>query len=203
MNADIKANILDIFAEFDGAPDKHGDSWQYPIILKLYEMKLVHGDAMRESLQEAISETKQRLASTSGIQFLSELPDSAPFLADLATNHDDDQYRSAAVDALMNMGARGILHDIYGEVPAANRDHIGRALATIDAAAMGSYVQLTDLLVRGRRPGRYLLESVVCVGKNATLEAIALVRDHEHLPVNVRQAAQGVYLWLQSNCPRY
>ena len=196
LSIGMKASILNIFAEFDGAPSEYGDTWLHPIILRLDDMKREYGDAMREALQEAITETKHRMACTFGIRFLSELPDSAPFLADLAIKHSDDWYRSAAVGALRHMGARDVLRGIYDEVPAAGRDRIGRALATMDAAALGYYGPLTSLLVRGRHPGEYWDEAKAKTGGRA-LETVALVRDHPQLPESVRQAAQGVYLELQ------
>lgn len=197
LKTNTKSEILTIFADFDSAPDKHGDPLQHPIFLRLGDMKREHGGAMRKSLQAAITETEYRMACVSGIQFLGELPGSESFLADIAVKHDDDWYRSAAVEALEYLGEREVLRSIYDDVPATDRKHVGMALAFMDADAVGCYGPLVSQLIRGKHPGKRWDEAKDRLGEAKAFEIVALIRDHPQLPDSVRQAVRDVYLELR------
>lgn len=196
LKQDIKSKILNIFADLDQAPVRYGDAMQHPIFLRLGDMERDCGDAMREPLQEAISETKYRVAGVCGIQFLGVLPGSAPYLADIAVNHYDEWHRSAAVESLELLGEREILYSIYDRIPMNDREHAGKTLIFMDAELLGGYSPMVSRLLRGRHPGKRWDESKAKVGEAKSLEIVVMVRDHPQLPESVRPIVRDICLEL-------
>ena len=192
LNVNVKSEILAIFADLNHTRARHGDPMQHPVFLRLGDMEREHGGSMREPLQDAISETKYRAACVSGIHFLGELPGSSRFLADMAVNHDDDWYRSAAVESLEQLGEREMLRDVYDRAPTGDRERIGRTLVYMDAELLGDHGQLTSRLLRGMHPGKCLDEFRAKFGEARSLALVRMIRDHPQLPESVRPTVNDV-----------
>lgn len=191
-----KSEILAAFAELDGMPGRHGDPLQYPAYVWLCGMEREHGDALRESLQDAISETKHRDAAVSGIQFLGRMPGSTPYLTDIAVNHHDGWYRTAAVESLEWLGELEVLRGIHGAVPAGDREYVGKTIIFMDAELSGGYDPLVSMLLRGKHPGKHWDESKAKLGETKSLETATMVRDHPQLPESIRPTVNSICLGL-------
>lgn len=192
MGGMTKSKILDVFASLDGKPAKYGDPMQHPIFLWLGNMEREHGDALRGPLHDAISETKHRDAAVLGIQFLGVIPGSTSYLVDVAVNHRDEWYRTAAVDALEVLGEREILRDVYDRVPASDRVRVGKALISMDVDAFGGYGPLTSQLIHGKHPGKRWDEAKSRLGEDKSLAVVTMICEHPQLPENIRSVVSGI-----------
>ena len=194
MAVPSKSEILAMFAELDGKPDKHGfgDPFQYPAYEWLCDRESECGDSLLEPLQDAITETKHRDAATSGIRFLGRMPGSVRFLADIAVNHCDHWYRGEAVEALETLGELDVLRRIFVDVPAKDREYVGKTIIFMDAESSGGYRPLVSKLLLGRHPDKCWDESKARLGVTKSIKTALMVRDHPQLHESVRPAVNQI-----------
>ena len=194
MAGPSKSEILAMFAELDGKPDRHGygDPFQYPAYEWLAIKEKQYGDAMLEPLQDAISETTHQHAARSGILFLGQMRGSVRFLTDIAVNHPNRKYRITAVEALELLGDVETLRSICNTVPPEDRKFVARTVVFMDVEASGGYGSLAWTLLLGRHPGKHWDESKSRFGEAKTRETVIMVRDHPQLYEGVRSVVSKI-----------
>ena len=188
MAGPSKSEILAMFAELDGKPDKHGygDPFQYPVYEWLCDREQECGDSLLKPLQHAINETPHKHAAESGILFLGQMPGSVQYLANIVVSHNNKRYRSTAVESLEMLGALETLRGIYNDVPVEDREYVGMMMILMECDALGAYGPLVWSVLHGNPPSKQWDESKDKLGEAKTRETVIMVRDHPQLPERIK-----------------